>query len=58
MARGLLQPLFRRRSFEEGMDEEVRFHIEQYTEDLVRSGMPRDEAVRQARMEFGSFDNV
>lgn len=58
MAGRLLQPLLRRRSFEAGMDEEVRFHIEQYTEDLVRSGMPRDEAARQARMEFGSIDNV
>lgn len=55
---GLFQPLLRRRSFEQGMDEEVRHHIELYTEDLVRSGMTPVEAARQARMEFGSIDNV
>ena len=36
------------------MDEEIRFHIEQYTEDLIRgSGLPPDEARRLARAEFG-----
>ena len=40
------------------MAEEMRFHIEQYTEDLVRSGVPPAEAARRARMEFGSVDNV
>src|SRR5215203_305715 len=54
----VLQPLLRRSPFEDGMDEEVRFHIEAYTDDLVRSGVPRAEAARRARMEFGSVDNV
>lgn len=58
MAGRLLQPLLGRRSFEEGMDEEMRHHIELYTEDLVRSGMTPAEAARQARMEFGSVDNA
>jgi predicted permease len=40
------------------MAEELRFHIEQYTEDLVRSGVPPAEAARRARREFGSVDNV
>ena len=40
------------------MAEEMRFHIEQYTDDLVRSGVPPEEAARRARMEFGSVDNV
>ena len=40
------------------MAEELRFHIEQYTADLVRSGVPPDEAARRARIEFGSVDNV
>jgi predicted permease len=52
------QPLLHRRPFEDGMEEEVRFHIEAYTNDLVRSGVPRAEAARRARMEFGSVDNV
>jgi predicted permease len=54
----VIQPLFQRRSFEAGMAEEVRFHIEEYTDELVRSGVPRDEAARRARREFGSVDNV
>ena len=40
------------------MNEELRFHIEQYAADLKRSGVPRDEALRRARMEFGGFDAV
>lgn len=53
-----LQTLLRRRDFEDGMAEEMRFHIEQYTDDLVRSGVPPAEAARRARKEFGSVDNV
>jgi predicted permease len=48
----------RRREFEEAMAEEVRFHIEACTDDLVRSGMPAAEAARRARMELGSVDAV
>jgi predicted permease len=44
--------------FEENMASELRFHMDQYIEDLVRSGTPRTEATRQARLEFGSFDAV
>ena len=29
---------FRRRDFEAGLADEMRFHLEQYTADLVRSG--------------------
>ena len=50
--------ILRRRDFETGMTEEMRFHIEQYTDDLVRSGVPRNEAVRRARMEFGTVDGI
>ena len=53
-----LQPLLRRRRFESGMAEEMRFHIEQYTEDLVLAGLPRQEAARRARREFGHLDNL
>jgi putative ABC transport system permease protein len=47
-----------RRDFEEGMTEELRFHIEQYTGDLVRSGVSLQEAARRARIEFGNLTNV
>src|ERR1700730_5518228 len=40
------------------MTEELRFHIEQYTDDLVRSGMSPEKAARHARIEFGSLDSV
>ncbi len=56
--RSLFRVLTRRRDFEEGMTEELRFHIEQYTDDLVRSGVPPEEAARRARIEFGSLNSV
>jgi predicted permease len=37
------------------VDEELRFHIELYAEDLMRSGLPREEAMRRARVELGSI---
>ena len=56
--RSLFRVLTSRRDFEDGMTEELRFHIEQYTEDLMRSGVSREEAVRRARIEFGSLNSV
>ena len=50
--------LTRRRTFEDGMTEELRFHIEQYAGDLVRSGMPPEEAARRARIEFGGIEGI
>ncbi|HLJ91006.1 MAG TPA: ABC transporter permease [Candidatus Angelobacter sp.] len=41
---------------ENGMDAEFRFHMEVYVEDLVRNGMPLQEAMRQARLEFGGIE--
>ena len=54
----MFRALLRRRRFEDGLAEELRFHIEQYADDLMRDGTPRDEALRRARVEFGSVDNV
>ena len=56
--RSLFRALTSRRDFEAGMTEELRFHIEQYTEDLVRSGISPEEARRRARMDFGGIDTV
>jgi predicted permease len=47
---------WRRRQFEDDMDAELRFHIESYVTDLVRSGLSLKEAERRARIEFGSVD--
>jgi putative ABC transport system permease protein len=40
------------------MDAELRFHIEVYAEDLIRSGVPRSEAMRRARLEFGGIERA
>ena len=47
-----------RDDFERNMSEELRFHIEQYTSDLVRSGMSPEEAGRRARIEFGGLNST
>ena len=47
-----------RRRFERDMQEEMRMHMEHRVEDLVRSGTPRPEAYRLARIEFGSAESV
>ena len=56
--RSLLRVLTSRRDFEAGMNEELRFHIEQYAEDLTRSGVPQQQALRRARIEFGGLNTV
>jgi len=43
---------------ESEMDAELRFHLEAYAEDLVRRGVPREEAMRRARIEFGGVERV
>jgi predicted permease len=53
-----LRALAGRSRFEDGMSEELRVHVELYADDLERGGMPRDEALRRARIEFGKVDNV
>lgn len=40
------------------MGAELRFHIEACAEDLIRGGVPRQEAVRRARVEFGGIERV
>ncbi|HEY2342286.1 MAG TPA: ABC transporter permease, partial [Chthoniobacteraceae bacterium] len=40
------------------LDAELRFHIETHADDLVRQGIPRDEALRQARIAFGGVDRA
>lgn len=56
--RSLVGALMSRDDFEAGMKEELRFHIEQYTDDLVRSGMSRQEASQRARLELGGINTV
>src|SRR5258708_36050654 len=48
--------LFGRRRVEQEMSQEIRFHIEARAGDLLAQGLGRDEARRQARLEFGSVE--
>jgi predicted permease len=53
--RSWLRATLHGRTVEDEMDEELRFHLEAYAEDLVRKGTERGEAERLARLEFGSM---
>ena len=48
----------RRSQVESEMDAELRFHIEAFAEDLAGSGVPREEATRRARIEFGGIERA
>jgi len=43
---------------EDGLDEEVRFHLEQEAAKLQRRGLSPEEARRSARLAFGTIDTV
>lgn len=51
-----LRSVFSRARFERDMREELAAHIEHRTDDLVASGMRREEARRLARLEFGAIE--
>src|SRR5215472_10724692 len=53
-----LRAATQRSRMESEMDTELRFHIEAFAEDLVRSGVTREEAVRRARIEFGGVERA
>jgi predicted permease len=46
--------IFRRRKFYEDLSEEIRLHIEERTEQLMREGMSPEQAAREARKAFGN----
>lgn len=47
-----------RRKFESNMADELRFHIEQYAGDLMRTGVAQEEAYRRARVEMDGMNTV
>jgi predicted permease len=53
-----LRAVLQRTRMESEMDAELRFHIEAFAEDLVRSGVSRAEAQRRARLEFGGIERA
>ena len=54
--RSFLTILTQRQRFEDSLDDEMRFHLDALTEDLVRTGIPPPEAARRARAQFGSIE--
>ena len=53
-----LRALFRRDAVEVELDDELRYHFDQQVEKYVASGLPRAEAMRRTRLEFGGADAV
>jgi len=56
--RSLVSTLFHRNHEESELDEELRSHIQRHADDLERSGLPRAEAERRARIAFGGYERV
>jgi putative ABC transport system permease protein len=56
--RSWLRATLRRSRTESDMDAELRSHVETYAGDLIRSGIPREEALRRARLEFGGIERI
>ena len=53
--RSVVSALFHRSLVENEVEEELRAHIQDRANDLERSGVPRAEAKRRARLEFGGY---
>jgi putative ABC transport system permease protein len=53
-----IRATLRRSRMENEMDFELRFHIKAYAEDLVRNGVPPQEAMRRSRLEFGGIERA
>jgi putative ABC transport system permease protein len=54
--RAWLHKVIARSRFERELDDELQFHSEARIADLCRRGMPRAEATRRARLEFGAAE--
>jgi predicted permease len=55
---GWIRRLFRRRDFDQELDRELRFHIEELTQENISKGMASEEAHRQAMLAFGGRQQV
>ena len=53
-----MRSLLRRENVERELDDEMRFHFDAQVAKLEARGVPRAEAQRLARLEFGSADSV
>jgi len=56
--RSFASNLIHRSKTDREIDEELRSHIEHRADDLERGGLPRPEAERRARIEFGGYQRL
>jgi predicted permease len=56
--RSWLRTILQRSRMESEMEVELRFHMEARAEDLIRSGVPCQDALRRARLEFGGVERA
>ncbi len=50
--------LIRREAMETELDEELRYHLERQEEKYRQSGLPPEEAIRRARIDFGGPEQI
>jgi macrolide transport system ATP-binding/permease protein len=55
---GWMRRLFTRRQLEAELDKELCFHFESQVAERIRSGIPKSEARRLTRIEFGGIEQV
>jgi hypothetical protein len=53
-----VRALLCRRSLEQELDAELRFHVERQADAFVQAGLPRDEAMRRAQLAFGGIERA
>jgi len=53
---GWMKNVWRRRSQEQELDAELRFHIDRQIDDYVQAGLSREEARRRVHLEFGGLE--
>ena len=53
-----VRALVRRDDLERELDAELRFHVERQAEAYERTGVPRREALRRARLAFGGVEQM
>jgi putative ABC transport system permease protein len=53
-----IRSIARGRTLDSGLDEELRFHVDQQTEKNLRAGMTPDEARRLALIRFGGVERI
>jgi putative ABC transport system permease protein len=53
-----LRALFRRGAVERELEDELRLHLEHEIDRRLGAGMPREAAVREARLALGGFDQI